>query len=148
MKTVTTPQAAHILGMSYRTLDNWVRTGLVTCTQVADGRGSRRGWTVDDVCRVAYLQSLRHNGVSTQQLNAMKEAGTLDHLRGQHLEAEKAHGDAYTFSDLVLMLKDKVVQITIQPKRKAIQDAFDALEAGLSPEPLTYDDEPSGIEIV
>ena len=148
MKTITTPQAAHILGMSYRTLDNWVRTGLVTCTQVADGRGSRRGWTVDDVCRVAYLQSLRHNGVSTQQLNAMKEGGTLEHVRGKHLEAEKEHGDAYTFSDMVLMLKDKVVHITIRPKRKAIQDAFDALEAGLAPEPLTYDDEPSGIEIV
>jgi len=149
MNTITTPQAAHILGMSYRTLDNWVRTGLVTCTQVADGRGSRRGWTVDDVTRVAYLQSLRHSGVSTQQFNAIKKAGTLDHIFDKYLESEKEHGDAYDFGDLVVVRENKVVvHTTIRPKRKAIQEAFEALEAGLSPEPLTYKDEPSGIEIV
>jgi len=59
-----------LLGMSFRTLDNWVRIGLVTCSQVADGTGTRRAWTVDDVTIVAFLQSLRKNGVSTQQLNS------------------------------------------------------------------------------
>jgi DNA-binding transcriptional MerR regulator len=147
MRTITTPQAAHILGMNYRTLDNWVRTGLVTCTQVADGRGTRRAWNVDDVTRVAFLQSLRQNGVSTHQLNAMKKSGTLDFLLDNHLKQEKTHSEERAFSDMVLVLKDRVLQTTMRPKRKAIEKAFDALEAGLPPEPLTYDDEPSGIQV-
>ena len=146
MQTVTTPEAAHILGMSFRTLDNWVRTGLVACSQVARGRGTRRDWTVDDVTRVALLQTLRTHGVSTYQLNAMKKSGTLDHLLDNTLERQKMYGEEYLFADLVLIDGDKALQITIRPKRRAVEKAFDALEAGLLPEPLTYDDAPSGIQ--
>jgi DNA-binding transcriptional MerR regulator len=146
MDTVTTPQAARILGMSFRTLDNWVRTGLVTCSQVARGRGTRRAWTVDDVTHVAFLQTLRRHGVSTQQLNTMKKRGNLDHLLDSLLGGPKTYGDGFLFTDLVLILGDKALQITIRPKRKAVEKAFDALEAGLLPEPLTYDDAPSGIQ--
>jgi DNA-binding transcriptional MerR regulator len=146
METVTTPQAARILGMSFRTLDNWVRAGLVTCSQVARGRGTRRAWTVDDVTRVALLQTLRRHGVSTQQLNAMKQRGNLDYLQDSLLEGPKTYGDGFLFTDLVLILGDEALQITIRPKRKAVEKAFDALEAGLLPEPLTYNDAPSGIQ--
>jgi DNA-binding transcriptional MerR regulator len=146
MQAITTPQAARILGMSFRTLDNWVRTGLVTCSQVARGRGTRRAWTVDDVTRVAFLQTLRRHGVSTQQLNAMKKSKSLDHLMDSVLERQKMYGEEYLFADFVLLDGDKALQITIRPKRKAVEEAFDALEAGLLPEPLTYDDAPSGIQ--
>ena len=132
--------------MSFRTLDNWVRMGLVTCGQVARGRGTRRAWTVDDVTHVAFLQTLRKHGVSTQQLNAMKKSGSLDHLLDSVLGRHKTYGDNYLFADFVLIDGDKALQITIRPKRKAVEKAFDALEAGLLPEPLTYDDAPSGIQ--
>ena len=147
MKTITTPQAAHILGMRFRTLDNWVRTGLVTCSQMAGGHGTRRAWTVEDVTRAAYVQAMRKNGLSTQRLNGMKESGTLDQLRESHLEKERTHGEEYAGGDVTLVLKDRVLQIPIRPKRKAIEKAFDALEAGLSPEPLSYDDEPFGGQV-
>jgi len=146
MRTITTPLVAHILGMSFRTLDNWVRTGLVACSQLARGRGTRRAWTVDDVTRVAFLQTLRRHGVSTQQLNAMKKSGSLDHLMDNTLERQKMYGDNYLFADFVLIDGDKALQITIRPQRKAVEEAFAALEAGLLPEPLTYDDAPSGIQ--
>lgn len=139
---ITTPQAAHILGMSFRTLDNWVRTGLVTCSQVARGRGTRRAWTVDDVTRVAFLQKLRRHGVSTQQLNYMKESGRLDSLLGGLLEQEKAHSDKRVFSVVILIVNGlKFPAMGIEGKRKAVEKAFDALEAGLQPEPLTYDED-------
>jgi len=147
MKTITTPQAAHILGMRFRTLDNWVRTGLVTCSQMADGHGTRRAWTVDDVTRAAYVQAMRKNGVSTQQLNGMKKSGTLDHLRESHLEKERMHGEKFAGGDVHVVLKNRLLVIPIRPKRRAIEKAFDALEAGLSPEPLSYDDEPFAVQV-
>ena len=146
MRTVTTPQAAHILGMSFRTLDNWVRIGLVTCSQVAGGTGTRRAWTVDDVTRVAFIRVLRKNGVSTQQLNSIKKSGSLDFLLDNLLKHEKTHDCEFAFADFVLIVKDRVLPTTIRPKRKAVEKAFDALEAGLPPEPLTYDDAPSGTD--
>jgi len=146
METITTPQAAHILGMSFRTLDNWIRIGLVTCSQAASGRSTRRAWDVDDVARVAFLRTLRENGVSTQRLNSMKKSGSLDNLLDKMLEQEKTYGDEYTFTDFVLIVEDKASLTTIRPKRKVVERAFAALEAGLPPEPLTYDDAPSGIE--
>jgi len=132
--------------MNFRTLDNWVRTGLVTCTQAAHGRGTRRAWTVDDVTRVAFLQALRQNGVSTQRLGSMKKSRSLDLILDNLLDSEKTRGEEYAFADFTLIVGDKVLQTTIRPKRKAIEKAFDALEAGISPEPLTYDDVASGIE--
>ena len=143
MRTITTPQAAHILGMTFRTLDNWVRTGLVTSSQVAHGRGTRRAWTVDDVARVAFLQTLRQNGVSTHRLNVMKKP--FHHLLDHLLEQETA-GDERALADFVFVFEDRIFQITIRPKRRAIEQAFAALAAGLLPQPLTYDDAPSGID--
>ena len=147
MRTVTTPQAAHILGMSFRTLDNWVRTGLVTCSQVAGGTGTRRAWTVDDVTRAAYTRALRKNGMSTQQLNAMKKTGRLDTLLDGLLKYGKAHTDKRLFCVVLLIVGGKKLPpTTIGEKRKAVEEAFDALEAGLPPEPLTYDYAPPEIE--
>ena len=148
MRTVTTPQAAHILGMSFRTLDNWVRIGLVTCSQVAGGTGTRRAWTVDDVTRAAYIRALRKNGISTQQLNAMKKTSRLDTLLDGLLKQEKAHTDKKLFSVVILIVGGKKLPLTtIREKRKTVEKAFDALEAGLPPEPLTYDHAPPEIEV-
>jgi DNA-binding transcriptional MerR regulator len=134
--------------MSFRTLDNWVRIGLVTCSQVAGGTGTRRAWTVDDVTRAAYIRALRKNGISTQQLNAMKKTGRLDTLLDRLLKQEKAHTDKKLFSVVILIVGGKKLPLTtIREKRKAVEKAFDALEAGLPPEPLTYDHAPPEIEV-
>jgi len=134
--------------MSFRTLDNWVRIGLVTCSQIAGGRGTRRAWTVDDVTRVAYIRALRKNGISTQQLNAMKKTGSLDTLLDGLLKQEKAHTDKKLFSVVILIVGGKKLPLTtIGEKHKAVEKAFDALEAGLPPEPLTYDHAPPEIEV-
>ena len=134
--------------MSFQTLDNWARTGLVTCSQVAHGRGTRRAWTVDDVTRAAYIRALRKNGISTQQLNAMKKTSRLDTLLDGLLKQEKAHTDKKLFSVVLLIVGGKKLPpTTIGEKRKAVEKAFDALEAGLPPEPLTYDHAPPAIEV-
>jgi len=130
--------------MSFRTLDNWVRIGLVTCSQVAGGRGTRRAWTVDDVTRVAYLQVLHKNGISTQRLNAMAKSGTLGFVLDNQLEKEKVYGDKYVSNEFILVVGHKALVTTIWPKRQIIEKAFDTFEAGLLPEPLMYDDAPLG----
>ena len=82
----------------------------------------------------------------TQRLNAMKESGTLDHVVDTQLKQEKKHNEKNVFSYVILVRKGRVSHLTIHSKRKAVEQAFDALEAGLSPDPLSYDDEPSEIE--
>ena len=53
------------------------------------------------------------------------------------------------FQIIILVVDGEKLPITMATgKRQVVEKAFDTLKAGLSPEPLTYEDEPSGIEIV
>lgn len=48
----STPEAAEIIGMNYRTLDELIRQGIVRPTRGAQGRGSSRGWSLADLVGV------------------------------------------------------------------------------------------------
>lgn len=42
-------------GATYRQVDLWARAGIVTPTVPANGHGTRRRWSADDVARVAVV---------------------------------------------------------------------------------------------
>ncbi len=65
--------AARILGLKYRTLDHWVRTGLLPVEQPAAGTGNRRGLSFLDLVRAMTVKRLRQEGVSLQAIRKVIE---------------------------------------------------------------------------
>lgn len=49
LDAVTTADAAEAAGVSYRQADYWLRTGVMKVLVAAEGSGSRRAWTQDDI---------------------------------------------------------------------------------------------------
>lgn len=63
------PQACKITGISYRQLDYWARTGLVTPSlQKAKGSGSQRLYSFRDLVHLRVIKSLLDAGVNLPQI--------------------------------------------------------------------------------
>lgn len=74
------PTACSIVGITYRQLDYWARTGLVEPTvQRAEGSGSQRLYSFEDIVRLRVVKRLLDTGVSLQRVRVAIEAL---HLRG------------------------------------------------------------------
>lgn len=61
-------KAARLVGVRYRTLDSWIRTGLLTVEGPADGPGTRRSFSFLDLLRARTVAELRRQGVSLQAI--------------------------------------------------------------------------------
>ncbi len=58
-----------LIGISYRQLDHWARTGLVrSSVRQASGRGSRRVYSFQDLVALRVVGQLREAGVSVQTI--------------------------------------------------------------------------------
>ena len=68
------PQVARLAGITYRQLDWWIRTGLVTCENPAPGTGHERGFTVYDVIAIRAAGDLRKHGASMQAIRKAVDA--------------------------------------------------------------------------
>lgn len=63
------PQACKITGISYRQLDYWARTGLVTPSlQKAKGSGTQRLYSFRDLVHLRVIKSLLDAGVNLPQI--------------------------------------------------------------------------------
>lgn len=61
------PQVCALVGITYRQLDYWARTGLLTPSLVdAAGSGSRRRYSYHDVLELKVIKQLLDSGVSLQ----------------------------------------------------------------------------------
>jgi DNA-binding transcriptional MerR regulator len=66
------PKVCRLTGVTYRQLDYWARTGLVTPSITpATGSGSKRSYSYNDVLEVKVIKSLLTSGVS---LNRARQA--------------------------------------------------------------------------
>lgn len=73
----STKEAAACVGFSVRQLDYWEREGLVIPSkQRAEGRGTCRRYTLDDVVRLQFIARLKQSGLSIQKIR--KSIGYLD----------------------------------------------------------------------
>ncbi len=63
------PQACKIVGITYRQLDYWTRTGLVMpSVQEATGSGSQRLYSFNDLLQLEVVKSLTDAGASLQKV--------------------------------------------------------------------------------
>jgi DNA-binding transcriptional MerR regulator len=63
------PQACKIVGITYRQLDYWTRTGLVMPSiQAATGSGSQRLYSFNDLLQLKVVKSLTDAGASLQKV--------------------------------------------------------------------------------
>ncbi|HEU4480728.1 MAG TPA: MerR family transcriptional regulator [Actinomycetota bacterium] len=75
------PQTCKIVGISYRQLDYWTRTGLVApSVQPAHGSGTQRLYSFNDLLQLKVIKSLTDAGASLQKVRQ-----SIDYVR-DHLE--------------------------------------------------------------
>ncbi len=87
-KDFSSPQTIEIVGITYRQLDYWTRTELVTSTaQVADGSGSRRRYSYNDLLELKLIKRLLDEGIALQRVREV-----FDYLRDE-LGEEVASAD-------------------------------------------------------
>ncbi len=71
------PQVCKIVGITYRQLDYWARTGLATpSVQAAQGSGSQRLYSFEDLVELKLIKNLLDTGVSLQKVRQ-----AIDNLR-------------------------------------------------------------------
>lgn len=71
------PQVCKIVGISYRQLDYWARTGLaMPSIQPAQGSGSQRLYSFEDLVDLRLIKKLLDAGVSLRQVR-----GAIEYLR-------------------------------------------------------------------
>ena len=75
----SSPQTVEIVGITYRQLDYWTRTGLVVPTaQEAVGSGSRRRYTYNDLLELKLIKRLLDEGIALQRVRQV-----FDYLRDE-----------------------------------------------------------------
>lgn len=72
---LTTPEVADLLGVSFRQLDYWSRTNLIRASVTANGSGSRRFWSAEDVEALTGVADLLSIGM---RLGAVRKMLTQD----------------------------------------------------------------------
>ena len=69
------PTVCNLVGITYRQLDYWARTGLITpSVQEAAGSGSQRLYSYTDVVQLKVIKRLRDAGMSLPKIRAAMEA--------------------------------------------------------------------------
>jgi len=70
---------ADVVGITYRQLDYWARTGLITPSRAqATGSGSRREYSYDDLVRLKVIKRLLDNGIKLEKVRAI-----FDYIRNE-----------------------------------------------------------------
>lgn len=79
------PEVCKLVGISYRQLDYWARTGLVTpSVRDAGGSGTQRLFSFQDLVQLKVIKNLLDTGVSLQRIRK-----AVAYLR-QHMRAQPA----------------------------------------------------------
>ena len=88
------PQVCNLVGITYRQLDYWARTGLITPSlQKATGSGSQRMYAFPDIVQLKVVKRLLDAGMSLKKIRK-----AMDILRAE-LESESPLSDVTLLSD-------------------------------------------------
>jgi len=78
MSGFTAKEARWVVGVTQRELDYWARTGLVKPSiKDANGRQTKRLYSIGDLIRLATVKNLRSRGISLQKIRK-----AVDYLKG------------------------------------------------------------------
>lgn len=113
--TYSTRQAVEAAGVSYRQADYWARLGLVEPTLGANGSGSRRRYTTEDILalRVVHLL-MRHripHGTIREVLSGIDSSKPLVWIRG----GSASIGDAFDLLAEADHLRGEEVVLVFSP---------------------------------
>lgn len=130
------PQVCKLVGITYRQLDYWARTGLITPSmQKAHGSGSQRVYSFTDVVQLKVIKNLLDAGMSLKKIRSavdilrdeMDSAQPLADVTllsdGQTIYA--AHSDAEVVD--VLRKGQGVFSIAIGPVQDQVEGAIHQL---------------------
>src|ERR687895_188212 len=68
------PEVCRVVGITYRQLDYWARTGLVTPSiRDAGGSGTQRLYSFQDLLQLRVIKKLLDTGISLQQIRRAVE---------------------------------------------------------------------------
>jgi DNA-binding transcriptional MerR regulator len=104
------PAVCRITGVTYRQLDYWARTGLVTPSVTpAQGSGSKRVYSYSDVIEIKVVKSLLDAGVSLprarQAVNCLREQLGVDVKSVSLVLSGSRSVLAYSDGDIIDLLK-------------------------------------------
>ncbi|MBU6233659.1 MAG: MerR family transcriptional regulator [Acidobacteria bacterium] len=104
------PAVCRITGVTYRQLDYWARTGLVTpSVSPAQGSGSKRVYSYSDVVEIKVVKSLLDAGVSLprarQAVNCLREQLGVDVKSVSLVLSGSRSVLAYSDGDIIDLLK-------------------------------------------
>jgi len=134
------PAVCKIIDISYRQLDYWTTTGLITpSVRNAEGSGSQRLYAFEDIVQLKVIKSLLDAGVSLQRIRAaidyVRERGLS--LRGLTLVSDGATVYALDDSRDVVDLLAKgqgVFGIAVEPVWRAVEAEVTRLPAESTPD--------------
>ncbi len=104
------PMVCRVTGVTYRQLDYWARTGLVTPSITpATGSGSKRSYSYGDVLEVKVIKSLLDAGVSLararQAVECLRKSLGADLASASLVLSENGSVLAHSDGDLVDLLR-------------------------------------------
>ena len=108
------PQVCKVVGITYRQLDYWDRSGLLgPSLQVASGSGTQRLYTFQDV-------------VTLRVIKRLKDAGTSLHkIRSAFEQLEEQVGSGWRNSDITLLSDGTTIYAATSP-----EEVIDLLQGG------------------
>ena len=127
-------KAAKIVGISYRQLDYWARTGLVRPSLAdAKGRGSRREYGYRDLLELRVIKSLLDAGIKLESVRT-----AFEYLR-EHVDTDIASAHlVISGSDVVLCDGEELIDVMRRSQGVLnilpIGGVKDHLDAALAPE--------------
>ena len=108
------PQVCKVVGITYRQLDYWDRSGLLgPSLQVASGSGTQRLYTFQDVVTLRVIKRLTDAGTS------------LHKIRSAFVLLEEQVGDGWRESDITLLSDGTTIYAATSP-----EEVIDLLQKG------------------
>ncbi len=119
----SSPQTIDIVGITYRQLDYWTRTGLVSSTaQTATGSGSRRRYSYRDLLELKLIKRLLDEGIALKRVRHV-----FDYLR-QELGEDVASADlVINGSKSLLVRSDEQILDALRQGQGALYLRMDGL---------------------
>src|ERR1700729_3969600 len=132
------PQVCSIVGITYRQLDYWARTGLLhPSITAAHGSGSQRRYSYTDLVQLKVIKRLLDAGVSLQTarkaIDCLRSGG--DDLTSANLVTDdRGSVLAYSGEEIIDLLKGGQTVLNIVPLGGVVAELADAItELGLVP---------------
>lgn len=109
------PQVCREVGITYRQLDYWDRTGLASPSlAAANGPGTQRGYSDNDLRRLRTIKALLDAGLSLQSIREIADAFVFDQADTGYLVVGDGRASLVQTGDEIvreLLARDSVVHV-------------------------------------